>query len=199
MTEIGSYLTPGMEVAEVFGTSPYEVRLPLSVDEVAFLNTDAEGNPTGSVEVSTSAAGETRKWTANIVRTEGEIDRATRSVHVIAEIGADGSGKGMAPRPGMFVQASIPSREMPDVAKIPFSAFLDLDRVTVVDPDDRIRFRSVKVVHREGEDVYVSSGLEKGDRVCVTELPDVIEGTRVSAVLIKIDEASDEALSSPRP
>lgn len=198
-TEIGSYLAPGMEVAEVFGTSPYEVRLPLSVDEVAFLNTDEEGNPIGSIEVLTSAAGESSSWTANIIRTEGEIDRTTRSIHVIAEIGADESGKGMAPRPGMFVQASIPSREIRDLAKIPFSAFLDLESVAVVDPDDRIRFRKVDVVHRDGDDVFVSSGLENGDRVCITELPDLVEGTHVSAVLMKVDNSSDETASAPKP
>ena len=199
MTEVGSYLAPGMEVAEVFGTSPYEVRLPLSIDEVAFMDTDAEGNPSGTAEIRTSAAGETRSWIGNIVRTEGEIDRATRSIHVIAEISADESGKGLAARPGMFVQASIPSREIPGVARIPFSAFLDLDQVTVVDPDNRIRFRRVEVIHREGEDVYVSGGLEKGDRVCITELPDVVDGTLVIPVSTKIDEASDENLPSPRP
>ena len=197
MTEIGSYLTPGMEVAEVFETSPYEVRLPLSIDEVAFLQTDSNGNPTGEVQLTTTAAGQTRTWNARIVRTEGEVDRETRSIHVVAEIESKGDS-GLGPRPGLFVQAEIPSREIPNATKIPFSAFLDLDTVVVIDPDNRVRFRTVEVIHREGDDVYVTGGIEKGDRVCITELPDVVEGTEVEPRLATIDNESDATSEKPK-
>lgn len=198
MTEVGSYLSPGMEVTEVFATSPYEVRLPLSVDEVAFLQTDKAGNPTGSVTITATAAGRTNEWKGEIVRTEGEVDRDTRSVHIVAKIEST-EGSGLGPRPGLFVQAAIPSREIPNVAKVPFSAFLDLDTVVVIDPDDRVRFRDIEVIHREGEHVYISGGIEKGDRVCITELPDVVEGTKVQTRLATVDDESDNTLPAPKP
>ncbi|MEX2581178.1 MAG: efflux RND transporter periplasmic adaptor subunit [Verrucomicrobiales bacterium] len=196
-TEVGSYVTPGTEVAEVFGTSPFEVRLPLSVDEMPFLKTSPAGEPTGRVRISATAAGTTETWTGTIVRTEGEIDRSTRSIHVVAEIESPSGPRVVGPRPGLFVQASIPGREIPGIARIPFSAFLDLERVMVVDPDDRLRFREVGVVFREGRNVYVSSGLEDGDRVCLTELSDPVEGILVSPR--PVGESDDAPDSDPVP
>ena len=78
-TEVGSYLVPGAQIAEVYESGPYEVRLPLSVDEASFLQTGPNGEWTGTAEVRATVAGSTRRWKADIIRSEGEFDRDTRS------------------------------------------------------------------------------------------------------------------------
>jgi len=179
-TELGNTLTPGAPIAEIFATEPFEVRLPLSIDEVPFLESDGKGNLQGEVTARASAAGVTRTWTGKIVRTEGEIDRDSRSLHVVARIETAGSSSPLRLQPGLFVDATIAGRTVPDVAAIPFSAFLDLDRVAVIDPDDRLRFRTVDVIFREGDTVWISGGVEEGSRVCLTELASMVEGIRVA-------------------
>jgi len=198
-TELGDYLQPGRAVAEVFATQPYEIRLPLSVDDSAFLETDATGRFTGEVELRSSASGEIRRWPARIVRDTGEVDRATRSVHLVAEIeavdakdakdkrgGNSGkSGNALTARPGLFVEASIVSRPVEGLAKLPFRAFRSIGsetRLVVVDGSGRIRFRPVEVVRREGGHLFVRGDLNPADRACLTELPDLIDGAEVSAV-----------------
>lgn len=203
-TELGSYLAPGGPVAEIFATGPYEVRLPLSIDEAGFLRTDASGSPTGGAELSASAAGITRSWGAEIIRSEGEIDRETRSLFVVARVGDEQTEAGVKMRPGLFVRASIEGRRVPGIAAIPFRAFRDLDTVLVVDPDDKLRFRDVTVLHREGEAVYVSGGLEQGERVILTEMPDVVEGMRVDPRLVaspleEPEEADTSTSASTEP
>lgn len=195
-TEKGSYLTPGSPVAEIFATKPYEVRLPLSVDEAAFLETDEAGSPSGPASLSATAAGITRTWEAEIIRSEGEIDRDTRSLFVIARVGDSETAEGVEMRPGLFVEAAIEGRRFPAVAAIPFRSFLDLDTVVVVDPDDRIQFRDVAVLRREGDTVYVNRGIEEGVRVALTEMPDLVEGMRVQPEVVS-PPSEEEPETSP--
>ncbi len=185
-TELGSFLAPGAAVASVFATGPFEVRLPLPVDRLQFLDLkDGQGLP-GGVEILVSAAGETTRLPARIVRTEGEIDRASRSAYLVAEI--EGStGSAVAIQPGLFVKAIIRGRTLPRLAKIPFPAFVDLERVAVVAPDDTLQFRDVTVVYREMDAVYVSDGPTESDRLCLTELSSMIAGLKVSPKPVPAD------------
>lgn len=185
-TELGSYLAPGAIVAEVYATSPYEVRLPLSVDDAAFLPGAFQGKPGGNAEIRAQAAGQVRRWEAKIVRSEGEINRETRSLYLVAEIGEALESEGIEIRPGLYVDASIQSRPIPDVAKIPFRAFRNLNEVVIITDEDEIDFRKVSVLHRQGDFVYVNEGLKEGERVSLTELPDFIAGMKVAPQPAKV-------------
>lgn len=185
MTEVGNYVVPGAPIAEIYATEPYEVRLPLSVDEARFLQTDETGAPRGKVEISATAGGKTRTWQGRIIRSEGEIDRATRSLFVVVEIESDTAPDGVELRPGLFVKAAIEGRSQSGIAAIPFRAFRDLDTVVVVDPDNTIRFHDVTVIRREGDAVYVSAdSLREKDRVSLTEMPDLVTGLEVEPELV---------------
>lgn len=180
--EVGTYLSPGTPVAEVFETDPYEVRLPLSIDEVQFLKHGSDGKPTGTVKIEAKAGGQRSTWTASIIRTEGEIDRSSRSVYVVAEVKAKSDDGSATLQPGQFIKAGIPGKEIPHLAAIPFSSFLDLERIAIIDDQDLLRFRTTDVVFREGETVFISGGPEEGERLCLTELSRMIQGDRVKAV-----------------
>ncbi|MDF1859311.1 MAG: efflux RND transporter periplasmic adaptor subunit [Verrucomicrobiales bacterium] len=180
--EVGTYLSPGTPVAEIFETAPYEVRLPLSIDEVQFLKHGSDGKPTGTVKIEAKAGGQRSTWTASIIRTEGEIDRSSRSVYVVAEVKAKSDNGSATLQPGQFIKAGIPGKEIPHLAAIPFSSFLDLERISIIDDQDLLRFRTTDVVFREGETVFISGGPEEGERLCLTELSRMIQGDRVEAV-----------------
>lgn len=177
-TEVGSFLSVGATVAGIF-ESRYEVRLPLSVDQLQFLQVNEKGDPVGEVEIITTVAGEATRYKGRIVRTEGEIDRASRSAYLVAEVDSAATGKSGL-QPGLFVKAQIAGRSIPNRARIPFSAFVDLERVAIVAPDETLQFRDVTVVFRDEESVYISGGVEEGDLLCLTELPAMITGQKVS-------------------
>ncbi|MDF1658683.1 MAG: efflux RND transporter periplasmic adaptor subunit [Verrucomicrobiales bacterium] len=180
-TELGNYLAPAAPVGEIYTISPFEVRLPLSVDSAAFLPGNAKGHPEGIAEIRATAAGKTRRWKAEIIRSEGEIDRSTRSLYLVARVGESIDASGIQIRPGLYVDALIPSRPLSNVAKIPFRAFRDLNELVIIKEGDLIDFRRVTVIHREGDFVYVSDGLKEGERISLTELPDLVAGMRVDA------------------
>ena len=177
-TEVGSYLMPGATVADIFETR-YEVRLPLSVDQLQFLQVNEKGDPVGEVGIIATVAGEATRYQGRIVRTEGEIDRSSRSAYLVAEVDSAATGTSGL-QPGLFVKAQIAGRSIPNRARIPFSAFVDLEQVAIVAPDNTLQFRDVTVVFRDEDSVYISGGVEEGELLCLTELPAMITGQKVA-------------------
>lgn len=180
-TDLGSYLAPGVMVAEVFESGPYEVRLPVSVDELTHLELNKAGEPAGLVKLNATVGSKVLNWEAEIIRNEGEIDRQTRSLYLVARIE---TSSGAEARPGLFVSASVTGKPYDSVAAIPFQAFTNLNQVLVIkeeDGQDKLFPRDVEVLYRDGNTVYVESGLNQRDRVCVTEVPDLISGLPVDA------------------
>ena len=135
-------------------------------------------------EVSLSAefAGRDQVWTGRLVRTEAEIDPGTRMVYAIARIDTEELQDQIAPPVGLFVQAAIDGLELDNVIVLPRSALRDGEYVLVVDSENRISTRHVEVLRVYRDQVYVTGGLEAGERVSVSLLQTVVEGMHVLPV-----------------
>lgn len=177
-TEIGSFLPPGTRVADFDSTGRYEVRLPVSLDDLAFIKSQQEGIVTLKAEIG----GETLTWKGAVVRTEGEVERASRSVYLVVELAEDDTPQNAFLKPGLFLRADVEGRVIEDVYEIPRLAFLDETHLRVVDEDDKLLKRQVKVLRRTATTLLVSDGLKDGDRVCLTSLPATIEGMQVRVI-----------------
>lgn len=177
-TELGSVLSPGAPIAELYSVDRYEVRLPLSLDDFAFLNESKTG---GSVTLSATLAGNKHTWTAKVVRVEGEVERSSRSAYVVVEVEDKEAAAGVL-KPGLFLKAEVQGRKLEKVLRVPRKAFLDERRVLVVDGENKVRFREVAVVRSDGSDQLVRDGLKEGERVVVTALGAPVEGMDVEIV-----------------
>lgn len=179
-TEVGNYLAPGSMIGEFFQTSPLEIRLSLPIDELRFLNRAPEGEWIGDITLSTTVGSELVQWSARIDRTEGQVDQRSRSIYLVSEIDPAAKGsKILALQPGLYLDAAIRGRSFDRVVKVPANAFLDLNRVVLVDEEGKLEFRSVTVLRRDKGFVYVSEGLNEDEQLCLTELATMIEGTKV--------------------
>ncbi len=83
---------------------------------------------------------------------------------------------------GLFVQADIRGRKVDNVVRLPRSSLRDNNQVLVVDDNNRLQFRRVVILRLEHDDILVESGLEAGERVCVSPLQTVVEGMSVVPV-----------------
>ncbi|MEM7145696.1 MAG: efflux RND transporter periplasmic adaptor subunit [Verrucomicrobiota bacterium] len=183
-TDEGSYVTTGSPLAEFYATDVLEVRLPVSVTDFTFLN--MEGTPDATLVVGAGTGKE--RWPAKIVRSEGEIDRASRSAYIVAQIDiqealekSDGSVHPGLLTPGLFVEAELPGATLEGVYRVPRKALVEGGRVLVVDKDDKIRFQNVSVLRLDGKtDMILSAdSLKPGDRVCLTPLESATVGMPV--------------------
>jgi RND family efflux transporter MFP subunit len=189
MVDLGQYVTPGQAVARIYSVDRAEVRLPLPDAELAFVDVplvyrgydDRTRRP--RVILRADFAGAVHEWEGRIVRTEGEIDPKSRMVNVVAEVADPYRRSDDLDRPplavGMFVDAEIMGHLVEDVVVLPRTALRGTDRVWVVDTEDRLRFRDVDVVRKGRENVVIRSGLEAGERVCLSPLAAPTDGMRV--------------------
>ena len=174
LTDVGSYAAPGSPLAEFYSTDAYQISLPLSLDDFAMLNPQPEG------QVALSANG-LPVIKATIVRTSAEIDRASRSIHIVAEI-KPGENPPALLVPGLFVKAALPGVTLKGVVKLPRVCLLSDNRVALVGTDNKLTFRAVKVARSTRDDVLISEGIKAGDRVLATALAVVTEGMDVNPI-----------------
>lgn len=173
LVDLGTRVAKATPLAEFYGTDILEVRLPVPRQDAAFFNLR------GQQITLTESGGAGRKWQAVVDRTEGEIQRANRSIIIVARI--DGKAKD-APLPGQFVHTEIEGLTIDHVVRVPRRAFVKSDRVMVVGDGHTVTTREVKVVRTEKNDVLVSEGIQEGEQLCVTALTAVIEGMEVKVV-----------------
>ena len=132
--DLGQYVNPGTMLGITFATDYAEVRLPLTDQDLAFVDLPdaADVRKTGAVDgplVSLSAVqkGKMRFWNARIVRTEGVVDEKNRVTYVVAGITDPyllkvNSGEITSLPMGTFVTASIEGMTVDNVIRVPRAA-----------------------------------------------------------------------------
>ena len=116
--------------------------------------------------MSVNIGGRAWQFSADIKRSEAELDRRSRVATVIAEFpGTPDLDNGRpALTPGMFASAEIIGRPVDDVVELTNAALSPDGHVLIVNETSKLERRDVVVVNREGRSVWVS-GLVAGDRV----------------------------------
>lgn len=140
-----------------------------------------------------SYGGREYRWPARLVRSENFYDESSHILNVVAQIddpyqlgvGKDG-GDTDTDRPplllGTFVEADIVGRRLEDVVTLPRHLLRTGNQVWLIDAEGRLLNREVEVINTGGDEVYVTRGIENGERICLTHVGEVLPGTEVTVV-----------------
>ena len=187
--DVGQFVKRGTAIGTIYAVDFAEIRLPIHNHELAFLDlplSKAGQHSTTQAQVllTTEFAGKKQQWQGQVVRTEGELDPATRMVHVVARIPDpyDITSEQAPLAVGLFVDAEILGQTVNNVAVLPRSALRDGNQVLLVDENSQLRFRAVKVLRLADDKVYIGGGLRQGDRVCISPLQSTADGMLVRAI-----------------
>jgi RND family efflux transporter MFP subunit len=184
--DIGQFAARGQAIATLYASDIVEVRLPIADRQLAFLNlpTLRTGNlpetQQPSVNLTAEYGGRTLNWVGKIVRTEAEIDTASRMVQLVARVETQADQPGLSV--GLFVNAEISGIAVEDVVVLPRSSLRNQNQVLIVDAENKIRLRTVTPLRLYQDSVLIADGLVEGDRVCVSTLQTAIEGMNVNPV-----------------
>jgi len=199
--DLGQYVNPGTRLGVTFATDYAEVRLPLTDQDLAFIDLPgaqdirSSGAADGpSVVLSSVQKGRMAHWNAQIVRTEGVVDDKNRVTYVVARIvdpyKLTTKVSGESPLPmGTFVAADIAGTTVSGVIRVPRSALRGNSQLMFVDADNRVRIRNVEVVRADAEFAYLRGGAVPGDRISTTAIESPINGMKV--------RTSDDPLPDP--
>jgi multidrug efflux pump subunit AcrA (membrane-fusion protein) len=186
--DVGQFVSRGSLAARIYSVDYAEVRLPVALDQLAYLDLPfdywGEGRPQSlpGVELLARFGTETFRWQGTIVRTEGEVDARSRMLHAVARIeqpyGREANSKRPPLSAGLFVEAMIEGRRVSGVHVLPREALRGRDRVYVV-LDGKLNIRPVQVLRAERQVAVISEGLEDGEWVCISPLEMAVEGMPV--------------------
>ncbi|MCL1138655.1 efflux RND transporter periplasmic adaptor subunit [Shewanella pneumatophori] len=193
--DLGQYVTLGTNLGELYDTQIAEVRLPLSNNDLAYL--ESVDNPDTDVSLSADLAGKTITWQGQIIRSEGVIDAENRMVYLVAEVKdpylRSERLEGQLPlKYGTFVTAVIKGRTVTGIVKLP-RHLVRSNKVTVVNDDNSIELREVNIVKSDLENVYIKDSLADGERISLTNLTNAENGQLVKVLGEQNNSSQDEA------
>lgn len=181
--DLGQYISVGSTIGEVYSTQVAEVRLPLTDNDLSFIDLNkgvASGN---RVAVSARVGGKPQTWYGKLVRTEGVLNASNRLIYAVAEIDdpyqRNGDANGPILRFGQFVQAEISGTQSESLLVLPRNLLRLDNSVLVVTPDNELAIRPVNVVRSEVDNVYIGSGIKPTDKVVVSAVPNPFDGMKV--------------------
>ncbi len=183
IADVGQFVNISGQLARTFAVDRAEVRLPLTQQDLQFL--DLASLDTGGrlpVTLTADIEGQTFTWSAQIVRSEGVFDSTSRVLYVVAQI-EDPYGLDVADREplriGTFVTAEIAGNFGGQLFAVPRHALSRGKTLWLVDDEFRIQPSDVHIVRMDEKFAYIDEGLEEGDRYAITPIDQPLPGMKV--------------------
>lgn len=198
--DLGQYVTLGTNLGELYDTNTAEVRLPLTNEDLAYL--ESVNKPDTSVLLTASLAGKEVTWNGNIVRNENVIDEQNRMVYLVAEVNdpyqlsskkASNSIEQLPLKYGSFVTAIIRGRTVSDITQLPRHVVRN-GKIAVVSKDNVIELRDVNIVKTDIDYVYVKDSVKDNERISTTNINNLSHGQKVK-ILGEVQAAKEDVSS----
>lgn len=192
--ELGQFVNRAQNVAMLFGADEVEVRVPLAIRQLGFLDIplglrgELQEQFAPAVKLTGMYGGEQHQWQGKLVRIEAAIDTDSNSVQSIIRVRqTESPNKGarseQIPLPiGLYVQAEIDGRQVDDVITLPRNVIRNNNQVLVVDAENKMHFRDVEILRLEESSVLISGGILPGELICISPIQAVYDGMIVQPV-----------------
>jgi multidrug resistance efflux pump len=168
----GQVVSRGEPLVTLYAVDRLEVSLPLTREQLGFLDLPRAGAPGSAVTLSVRVGAAEQRWEARVVRAEGVVEEGSRQLGIVARVTlADGEAEVPSLRPGDYVTARIAGRTLEKVFELPREVALGGDAVLVVDAETgMLSRRPIRVVWRTKTLLVADQGLAAGDLLCLTPL-----------------------------
>ena len=186
IADVGQFVNVGAQLARAFAVDRAEVRLPLTQQDLRYLDLERlESGGTLPVTLHAEFGGEAFSRSAQVVRSEGVFDATSRVLYVVAQIDdpyhldrpPDETARPL--RIGTFVAAEIAGTAGGDLFALPRHALVRGTTVWVVDEAMATHPRDVDVVRTDDDFAYIAAGLADGERYVTTPIDQPLPGMKV--------------------
>ena len=186
------YVTTGQKLFVGDGIDRSEVVAQVALSSISKLFTSHRSAPS-SLQMSEGLAeyaeltstvqvdmgNESAEWSAEFVRFTDSVDSETRTIGVVVAIDKPYSKIIPGVRPplskGMFVRLQLFGRIQPEQIIIPRTAVRG-GEVMLMDGEQRLQTSKVEILYRQGDINIVSSGVNEGDILVVSDLIPAVNG-----------------------
>lgn len=181
---LGQYVRVGSSVGLIIDSGLTEIHIPLSPDNLAWLQIPKNGSRTaGSMATITMKPGDqSAARQGRIARSLGTIDPQTRMATVVVQVDDPYGLK--SPQPfslanGAFVDVTFSGITLHDVIEIPRGALRGDNTVWTVNTENLLLTRPVTVERKLYDHVLISKGLAPGEKVIISALAGAADGMKL--------------------
>jgi len=185
--DIGQYVKSGSSIAVLAGTDSVEIAVPLTSENLHWLNIPLQSIPLNGPDavVSVINSGRSHEWQGHVLRSTGEVNPKSRMMEIIIEIRdpyglSNPNSSGRPPLAiGTFVDAQIKGKILKDVFVIPRNTYRDNSTVWLIDNEGKLRIQKVVPVRIEKNEVIIRTGLTDGDQIIATNISGAANGMKL--------------------
>ncbi|GAC14595.1 efflux RND transporter periplasmic adaptor subunit [Aliiglaciecola lipolytica] len=184
--DLGQFVSLGSELGVIYSTKVAEVRMPLSDNDMAFMRISNGKIDAPKVTLSAVVAGAKSQWVGKLVRDEGVLDEQRRVIYAVAEIidpylrESDSKDSNRVPlKFGRFVQAEIVGQNSENILVLPRNVLRLDGTLLIVDSNNELQIKQVVVKRADEKYVYISQGINEGDLVITSAVPNPFNGMKV--------------------
>ena len=187
LVDVGQVVNANTQVAEVYATDYFEVRLPLRTADLKFVDlpetfrNKSTETTNASVDIFSSLTESPIPWDGRLVRTESAIDTNARQLHVVVQVDDPFNADKVERAPlkiGEYVTAKIEGKMIESAVVIPSESIYQNSYVYIAQ-GNLIKRRDIEILWQDSKQSLIGSGLTEGDRLVVTTLGQVASGTRI--------------------
>ena len=181
--EKGQYVQPGTPLFRVTQIDAVEIAIPLHPLDFAKIAELVLAGEQPKVELAENEVASSR-WAGKVVRISPEADTETRTIDVFVEVEnlTDGEQVAVPLLPGSFAQARIEGPVLTEQIVVPRAAVIGSEPGSTrvfVERAGKAAEVPVEVERRLEAQAFIRSGLEPGDRVIMTNLDALANGSKV--------------------
>ncbi len=197
--DLGTYVTTTSDLVTLAGTKEYWVEIAVPIAHLRWITIPRTPDEPGStVKLSQENVwGKERFRTGRVVRLLTDLEPEGRMARLLVAIQDPlnlQEQNTQLPRVllGSYLRAEIQGQELDRLAKVDRRWVHDKDTVWLMNKDNVLEIRPVTIAYRGQHEVFISEGLETGDRLVVTDISAPTEGMP----LRRINNSSDTPVTS---
>jgi RND family efflux transporter MFP subunit len=170
----GNQASSQTSLGSLVSTEKVEIRLPLMAEQLARVSIPSDVQLTSPLKPGVS-------WQAKLVRMEPSVDRQNQVMYAVAEVEQPFADEAKSLSIGIFANASIDAKHVPDSYQVPEAAYVSDHFVWVIDSKNQLkRLEAERLMNFEGQIFLKPVQEDLGElRVVTRPLSNFKEGMKV--------------------
>lgn len=167
-SDVGASVNPGSPVVDFIRKGEMEIELTVNTSEINFINI---GDPVIFYDNE-------KEYTGNITRKGTFVNTNTQNISVFSSITANKNRL----YNGMYLEASILTKESKNAFRLPRRAILKDDKVFIVDKKNKLRIKRVNIITYQGDEAIIDN-IDNNILVVIEPLINIKPGTIIKPII----------------
>jgi RND family efflux transporter MFP subunit len=180
--EAGQHVVIGQTIGTIYNAGELDVEVRIPVKDFKWLPANITQNSKPVVEIFFGNEDMSHRYMGRVSRIKAQMDEKTRTLPVVVEIENlpvnSVNRDNLDLKPGMFVTVKIAGKKIENLYHLPRHVIHGDDLLYIAE-ENRLRVRSVNVLRRFKNAIFIDKGLSDADLIIKTPVPDAVDGMQI--------------------